>query len=109
MHMGPLTLGGPPDWHPAPGSVLEAAREAVEWCAVRAVSIEEVALRFALANPLVTSTLVGMRDAREVEMNLDALNGITDPEILEGVRAILEPAVDVDWMVGLPENNESTV
>jgi L-galactose dehydrogenase len=32
LHMGALTEGGPPDWHPAPAAVKEAAQKAAELC-----------------------------------------------------------------------------
>lgn len=105
LHMGALTLEGPPDWHPAPPQVLSAARRAAEFCRGEGASLEDVALRFALANPSVSSTLVGMRSEAEVLSNVRTFNGRGDSELLERVRAILEPARDLDWPVGLPENN----
>ena len=109
LHMGALTRQGPPAWHPAPGRVLAAAREAVDWCRERGASLEEVALRYALGNDAVTSTLVGMRSEVEVLANLRALRGTTDPAIERGVRGILAPVAEVDWPVGLPENNPAGV
>jgi L-galactose dehydrogenase len=105
LHMGVLTRQGPPPWHPAPPEVLRAARNAASWCAGRGGSIEDVALRFALGSGEAATTLVGMRDEREVRANLEALDGPPDPDLLSGVRAILEPVRDVDWPVGRPENN----
>jgi L-galactose dehydrogenase len=109
LHMGALTQTGPPPWHPAPRPVLRAARKAASWCQSRGAAIEEVALRFALANTSVASTLVGMRSEQEVAMNLSALRGVTDPSLMKGIRMILEPVENVDWLVGLPENNVSIV
>lgn len=105
LHMGVLTRQGPPPWHPAPGEVLDAARHAAAWCAERGQSIEEVALRFALHGGVAASTLAGMGSEREVRANLDALDGPPAPELLSGVRAILEPVMDIDWPVGRIENN----
>lgn len=108
LHMGALTLAGPPEWHPAPTAVLEAARAAAEWCAERDASLEEVALRYALSNDSVSSTLVGMRSEDEVRANVRALDGGPDPEILVGVQAILAPVADMEWPVGLPENSQGS-
>lgn len=104
LHMGLLTRQGPPAWHPAPEAVRRAAREAAEWCAGRGVEISDLALRFALGNGTVASTLVGMRTEEEVRANLRALEGGPDPELLAGVQAILAPVQDVEWPSGLPEN-----
>jgi L-galactose dehydrogenase len=109
LHMGVLTHPGPPAWHPAPAPVLAAARAAAVWCRARGVAIEEVALRFALGNAAVASTLVGMSSDAEVLANLRALDGPPDPEVLAGVRAILDPVRDVDWPSGLPENDDPGV
>jgi L-galactose dehydrogenase len=105
LHMGALTQAGPPDWHPAPAPVLEAARAAADWCGARGARLEEAALRFALESPVVASTLVGMRSEAEVLANLRTLDGAPDDAILHGIRPILAPVEGVDWTVGLPENN----
>lgn len=105
LHMGVLTGEAPPEWHPAPGRVLDAAREAAEWCERRGASLPDVALRFALANETVATTLVGMRRESDVEANVAALRRGPDPEILAGVESILRPVRDVEWPSGLPEND----
>jgi L-galactose dehydrogenase len=105
LHMGALTEDGPPAWHPAPGSVLLAARDVAAWCRARGIAIEDLALRFALANGSVSSTLVGMRSETEVRANIRALDGPADPELLARVLTNLGSVRDVDWPVGLPENN----
>ena len=104
LHMGVLTGRPPPAWHPAPPELLRAAAQAARWCEERGASLPEVALRFALGNETVASTLVGMRTEGEVRENLRTLSGTTDPEVLDGVRAILAPVKDLEWPSGLPEN-----
>lgn len=105
LHMGVLTSGGPPAWHPAPPRILAAARAAGEWCAARGVELPHLALRFAIANPNVASTLVGMRTAAEVERNLAALEPGPDDQCIPHIRELLGPALDIEWPSGLPENN----
>jgi L-galactose dehydrogenase len=106
LHMGVLTPEGPPAWHPAPTSVLRAARQAAEWSVAHGADIADVALRFALKNATVASTLVGMRSEAEVRRNVEALEGELDPELLSGIRDILATAQNVEWESGLPENND---
>lgn len=109
LHMGVLTPQGPPEWHPAPTEVVEAAAAAARWCAARGVNIADVALRFALGNRSVASTLVGMGTEAEVHENLRALEGEPDPEILTGLRELLAGVQDVEWPSGLPEHDPSSM
>ncbi len=105
LHMGVLTRKGPPAWHPAPPQVMQAARAAADWCAANDTNIADLALSFALAYDGVAATLVGMSNSRHLHDNLRALEHAPDPQILAHVRAILAPVQDVEWPVGLPENN----
>lgn len=100
LHMGALTSGGPPAWHPAPASVLSAAREAAAWCAARGHDIANIALRFALGNAAVASTLVGMRTEAEVEANLRAVEAPPDADALSVVQELLRDVQDVEWPSG---------
>src|SRR3984885_14019283 len=65
--MGLLTEHGPPDWHPAPQQVRDAAGKAAEFCREQGADISEVALRFCLDHPYVASTLIGISTPRQVE------------------------------------------
>jgi L-galactose dehydrogenase len=105
LHMGVLTPQGPPAWHPAPPEVIQAARATLAWCVRRGVDLSDLALRFALDNRAIASTLVGMRTEAEVRANLQALDAGPDPELLAGVRRLLEKVQDIEWTSGLPENN----
>jgi len=109
LHMGVLTRNGPLAWHPAPPHVLQVARAAAEWCTARGADIADVALSFALSYEGVSTTLVGMRSEEEVRANLRALDSDPDRAIGAAVRALLAPVQDVEWAVGLPENNPTTV
>jgi L-galactose dehydrogenase len=101
LHMGVLTSGGPPPWHPAPAEVLEAGRRAAAWCRERGLDLAEIALRFAAANPHAASTLVGVRTAAEVAVNLRALEPDPHPEMTAELRALLAPVRDREWPSGL--------
>ena len=82
---------------------------AAEWCAARGADLPDLALRFALANPSVASTLVGMRTAAEVEKNLAALEPGPYDTLIPELREMLRPVLDVEWPSGLPENNPPTL
>ena len=72
--MGLLTEQGPPDWHPAPQAVRDAGRKAAEFCREHGADISELALRFCLDHPYVSSTLIGMANTRQVETSLKLLH-----------------------------------
>ena len=104
LHMGILTGHGPAEWHPAPREVREAGRKAAEFCRDQGVDIADVAMRFCLDHPYVSSTLVGMGSTGEVEASLMVLRTHTDPELLHQVEAILAPAFNYVWPSGCQEN-----
>ncbi len=106
LHMRLLTQKGAPDWHPAPAEVREKAREAAAWCKSQGVDIADLAMQFALSHQQVATTLVGMSKVRHVEKNLKAVGTTPDKELLEQVLEIFEPVKAMNWISGLPENND---
>ena len=106
LHMGILTEQGPADWHPAPQAVRDAGKKAAEFCRSHGADISEVALRFSLGHPYVSSTLVGMANTRQVEASLKLLRTSTDPELLRQVEAILAPVFNYVWPSGRAENQD---
>ncbi len=105
LHMGVLTEGGPPDWHPAPAAVKEAAQKAAELCRRRGQNISKVSIRFCLDHPYVSTTLVGMSSQEEVRSNLELLRTKSDPQLLAEIRAAISPVFNCVWPSGKPENN----
>jgi L-galactose dehydrogenase len=106
LHMGVLTEGGAPSWHPAPAKVQEAGRQAAEFCRSRAVDLSELALRFCFDYPLVASTLVGMSNTDQVQRNLRALSVPADAEMVQHIRTIFTPVSNYVWPSGRKENND---
>jgi L-galactose dehydrogenase len=104
LHMGMLTEQGPSDWHPAPAAVKEAARKAVEYCRSHGANISEVALRFCLDHPYVTSTLVGIGNTQQVEASLKLVSLTSDHELVRQLETILAPVFNTEWPSGRPEN-----
>jgi L-galactose dehydrogenase len=102
--MGLLTEQGPPAWHPAPQEARDAAREASDFCRAHGVELPELALRFCLDHPFVSSTLIGMSTTREVEASLKLLRITTDKELLAQVEGILASVFNCEWPSGRPEN-----
>jgi aryl-alcohol dehydrogenase-like predicted oxidoreductase len=105
LTMGLLTKHTLPEWHPAPQHLRTVAREAFDYCESRGVSLPDLALQFAIANPDLDTVLTGMAEEVEVQRNLRAIASSMDTEVLEEVQRILEPIRDVVWSSGLAENN----
>jgi L-galactose dehydrogenase len=103
LAMGLLSQPGPPPWHPAPAAVKAACARAAAHCAARGADLAELALAFALGEPRIASTLVGMATRDEVRRNLAAASRQPDPALLAEVRAILAPIQGMSWPSGLPE------
>jgi L-galactose dehydrogenase len=104
LHMGIITERGAPAWHPAPQAIRDAGQKIVALCKARGLDASEVALRFCLDNPDVTSTLVGMSTRGHVERNLKALATPNDPELLREIAEIVAPVKDAVWSSGREEN-----
>lgn len=105
MNASPLAMGlltpSPPEWHPAPEAVKEAARKANAHCASQGQSLSTLALKWVLQQEQVATTFVGMSKRSELQENLKALEGPPDPVLLEEVRKILAPVQGVCWPSGL--------
>jgi L-galactose dehydrogenase len=106
LHMGMLTEGGAPEWHPAPAAVKSAAKRAVEFCRSRGKDISPIAIRFCLEHPYVSTTLVGMSTQQEVRNNLQLLQLKGDPRFVEEIRSVIGPDINSVWPSGRPENND---
>lgn len=104
LHMGILTAGGAPAWHPAPQEIRDVGQRIVELCGRRGVDATELALRFCLENQDVASTLVGMSTPHHVKQNLKALNFEYDPSLLKEIREIVAPVFNYRWQSGRLEN-----
>jgi L-galactose dehydrogenase len=102
--MGLLTEHGPPEWHPAPQQVRDAGKKAAEFCRLHGADLPEVALRFCLDHPYVSSTLIGMATMSQVETGLKLLQSSTDKALLAQINAILAPVFNYVWPSGRPEN-----
>jgi L-galactose dehydrogenase len=104
LSMGLLSDGGLLPWHPAPDDIKATCAAAVAYCKEHGIDIARLALGFALANPNIHTTMVGIRGTRELHANLAALQEGVNPQEVETVRALLAPIANRTWPSGLPEN-----
>jgi L-galactose dehydrogenase len=68
LSMGLLTQTGPPEWHPASAALRDACRRAACMCADRGVNVSTLALLFALSEPRLPCTILGMKDVEQVKI-----------------------------------------
>lgn len=115
LSMGLLTHQGPPEWHPAPEPLKQAAAEAAAAAAAKGVSLPKLAIMEAVKDPAIASHLVGFCTRQQVWDNVAAvLQGLglqaspqqaAEEEALPEVKRILAPVQGLTWPSGLPENN----
>ncbi|KAL0924925.1 hypothetical protein M5K25_005786 [Dendrobium thyrsiflorum] len=108
LAMGLLTENGPPDWHPASQELKSACRAAVLHCKGKGKSISKLALQYSLMNKDISTVLVGMMSAEQVEENVTAalelsIEGIDD-ELLSEVETILKPVKNQTWPSGIQQS-----
>ena len=96
--MGLLTRRGVPDWHPAPAALVRLARKATEFCNERGVSIEKLAVQYALSNPHVASTLFSTTNPDNVLKTIEYASEAPDMEMIEEVRRIFLPGYRDTWV-----------
>lgn len=109
INAAPLGMGllsGRPlqPWHPAPPELRKACERAAVHCAAKGVSLPELALRFALANDAIDTTLVGPTSPEDVARSVQAVGSPPDSTLLREVLAIFEPVHNMTWAAGRAEN-----
>jgi L-galactose dehydrogenase len=109
LHMGLLSGGTVPDWHPAPAAVKAAAASINALCAAHGQRSATVALRACLAHPNVASTFIGFSSTQQVDDALLATEGETPAALLEEIHALAAPVFNTVWPSGLPENQPASV
>ena len=100
LHMGILSANEVPEWHPAPPSVRAAGHFADEICRAYGLSVAEVALRFCLEHPYVSTTLIGMASVEQVEQNLKALEFADDASAVREIVAAMGSNFNYVWPSG---------
>ena len=99
MAMGLLTENLP-EWHPAPEELKEACRTASRFCREQGKNLSKLALQYAISNPEIATTLVGMRTQSEVEENVSWASEKIDEDLLNDVLNILKSVHNLTWKSG---------
>ncbi len=96
--MGLLTERGAPDWHPAPKPLQDLCRKAMLHCKSQNKSIEQLAIKYAVSNPRISSTLFSTSRPEAVLQNIKWAEEPLDEALLSDVRKILEPRLRDTWL-----------
>ena len=96
--MGLLTERGVPDWHPAPEALRRLSLKAVEYCKLKGVSIEQLAVSFSVNNPRIATTLFSTTNPENVINTIRYANTPLDMDLLMDIRKIFEPGYRDTWV-----------
>lgn len=107
LSMGLLTESEPQPWHPAPQPLKDVCPQVAALCREHGRSVMEVALRYAIDNEHVATTLSGIGSVEQLEQNLTVLDKPNDPELLARIDALIDPVRNLTWHEGLAENAPS--
>ena len=97
LSMGLLSERGVPEWHPAPESLVEACRKAMEHCKAKDYPIEKLAMQFSVSNSRIATTLFSTANPLNVKKNVSFIEEPIDWELVHEVREIIGEQQRVSW------------
>ncbi len=97
LSMGMLSQRGAPAWHPAPETLKEACRKAMEHCKAKGYPIEKLAVQYAVSNPRIATTLFSTANPKNVLNNVGWINEPMDRELVKEVQDIIGENMRVSW------------
>ena len=97
LSMGLLSRRGVPAWHPAPKSLVDACRRAVEYCDAKGYPIEKLAMQYSLSEPRIATTLFSSANPENVAKNIAFVNEQPDWELIGEVKRIIGDQQRVSW------------
>ncbi|MDE6358672.1 MAG: aldo/keto reductase, partial [Duncaniella sp.] len=97
LSMGLLSRRGVPAWHPAPASLVEACRKAVDHCEAKGYPIEKLAVQYAISNPRIATTLFSSANPDNVKKNIRFVEEPMDEVLVKEVKEIIGDQTRVRW------------
>ena len=94
-----------PEWHNAPKELLAIQPALLEICKKYGVRLSDVAMRYAMDHPAITTTIVGMNHLSNIQQNVAAVDFKIPAGILDDLAAVIAPVKNLMWFEGQPENN----
>lgn len=95
-----------PKWHKATPLVRETAKKAAKHCESKGVDIAQLALQYSIANPDMTTCIVGSANPKNVQLWADWAAKPIDTQLVKEVQEILKPIHNWFYIEGRPENND---
>src|SRR4051812_16748739 len=95
-----------PKWHKATPLVRETARRAAQHCQSNGVDIAQLALQYSVANPDMSTCIVGSANPANVKLWADWAAKPLDQKLLGEVLDILKPIHNWHYVEGRSENND---
>ncbi|GAA4462629.1 aldo/keto reductase [Nibrella saemangeumensis] len=93
-----------PAWHNAPQGIKDMQPKLLALCQDYGMALSDVALRYALDNPAIATTIVGLAEPDYVEKNVRVLNFTIPDGLLEQVESLVAPVKNQMWFEGKPDN-----
>jgi aryl-alcohol dehydrogenase-like predicted oxidoreductase len=97
LSMGLLSERGWPDWHPANEGLKERVVMAVNHCKSKNYRIEQLAMKFSVSNPKITTTLVSSANPDNFAKNIRWIDEPQNESLLQEVLDILKPLNRSTW------------
>lgn len=97
LSMGLLSQRGVPDWHPAPKTLVEACRKAVQHCQSKGYPIEKLAIQYSISNPRIATTLFSSANPDNVIKNIQYAEEPIDWVLVREVQDIIGDQKRVSW------------
>jgi L-galactose dehydrogenase len=94
-----------PEWHRSPDEVKAVQKPLIQLCEKYGVNLSEVAIRYALNHPDISTTIVGMCELNTVKQNLAAVDFLIPDGLLEEIEVLVAPVKNKMWFEGNAENN----
>ena len=94
-----------PEWHNAPKEMIAIQPTLLKICKKYGVRLSDVAMRYAMDHPAITTTIVGMNHLSNIQQNVAAVDFKIPAGILDDLAAVIAPVKNLMWFEGQPENN----
>lgn len=95
--MGLLSSRGVPKWHPAPKALVQACKEAADYCEQQNYPIEKLAIQFSISNPRISTTLFSSASPENVLKNIRNVEEKMDEHLVHEVQRIIGDQQRVSW------------
>ena len=96
-----------PAWHNAPTELKAMQAPLLACCKKYGVALSDVAIRYAIDHPFISSTIIGMCDQHNVKKNAGVVEFSIPEGLLDEINQLVSPVKNTMWFEGMPENNIS--